>query len=62
MKKAIAFILVLAMAASLTACRNRENTTGTPNPMKEITSLEDLREAADCAMIKPEGVEVADEV
>lgn len=62
MKKAIAFILVLAMAASLTACRNKESTIGTPNPMKEITSPEELREAADCAMIRPEGVEIADEV
>ena len=61
MKKAITLVLALMMAVSLMACGNKENPTGMPNPMKEVASLEELCEAANCAMIKPEGVEVADE-
>lgn len=61
MKKAITLVLALMMAVSLMACGNKETPNGTPNPMKEVASLEELCEAANCAMIKPEGVEIADE-
>lgn len=61
MKKAMTLVLALLMAVCLMACGNKEEPTGMPNPMKEVASLEELCEAANCAMIKPEGVEVADE-
>lgn len=61
MKKVITLVLALTMAVSLMACGNKENPTGMPNPTKEVASLEKLRETANCALIKPEGVEVADE-
>ena len=56
------------LAFSMTACSTASSQAGSSsavqmeNPLSEFASLEELSEAADCALIRPEGVEIADEV
>lgn len=65
MKKLTAILLAGAMLFAFAACGKTEEPAGPevgmPNPMQEMASLEELCEAADCAMIRPEGAEIADE-
>lgn len=57
MKKAILWLLVLMLAAGLTACGKDDM----PNPVKEMASLGELQQAANCAIVRPQGFELTDE-
>lgn len=62
MKKILVLAMVAIMALTLMACgNNEENSANAANPMTAVDSLEELSEMGNCAMIKPEGVEITDE-
>ena len=71
-KRTIFAILALGLLLGLTACGSSSSSDADDstdssdsaqlaNPMTEVASLEELAEAGDCAMIRPEGVELSDE-
>lgn len=62
MRKFVTMIMASLMAVSLVACGGSGKEDGMKSPLKEVTSLEDLSEAGDFAIIKPTTVEVTDEV
>ena len=66
--------LLFGLTLSLAACGNsiasnqgetstteQANTAQMENPMTDLSSLEELSDQADCAMIRPDGVELSDE-
>lgn len=60
MKKVFTAALLLLLALCLTACGAKKS-SGMPNPMEKVASLEKLSEKASCALIKPTGVDVSNE-
>lgn len=60
MRKTILILTALVMIFSLAAC-GAKNDAGMPNPMREVASLEKLSDEGNCALIRPEGVELTDE-
>ncbi|MCQ2492500.1 MAG: hypothetical protein MJ087_05620 [Lachnospiraceae bacterium] len=62
MKKLQVLLIVGLIMLGLCACGKKESSTdGMPNPVQEVASLEELAKTMNCAMIKPEGVEISDE-
>lgn len=66
-KKVLALTLSVFLAAGIAACgSSKEETasssTGMANPVEELSSLEELSERIDAALIKPEGFTITDEV
>lgn len=64
MKRIIAVLIALSMALGLSACGNLSDLIYGEDAEDEVldfSSLEELNEAGDCALVRPEGLKLTDE-
>ncbi len=62
MKKLHGLLIFGLLLLGICACSNqKQSTDGMPNPVKELDRIEELAKEMNCAMVKPEGVEISDE-